>query len=81
MEHGLILPGAADIINSTQTVEATERAKDSHLTTYVGFVDECTINEVLFFVYKLLRPTRFRIFRCYSQLHEGKVVKVHGDTQ
>jgi hypothetical protein len=37
------------VITATQIEEATERAKDSPLITYVRFVDDCKLNEVVFF--------------------------------
>jgi hypothetical protein len=37
------------VITATQIEEATERAKDCHLITYVRFVDDRKLNDVLFF--------------------------------
>jgi hypothetical protein len=34
------------VITANQIEQATERAKDSHLITYVRFVDDCKLNEV-----------------------------------
>ena len=37
------------VTTAIQIEEATERAKDSQLMTYVKFVDDSKVNEVLFF--------------------------------